>query len=150
MADSRATVPAKSPWSDPLLWLGPVVAFAGAVSYFLLFARFPALRDFPWVNLPLVLAGVALSVAAVARAGRRRGGRLRRVPAVLGLAFAVLLATAFCAYVFHLSYQVPQSAVARGLERAPEFSLRASDGSTVALSDFAGRPVVLVFYRGFW
>jgi len=36
-------------------------------------------------------------------------------------------------------------------ERAPEFSLPAAAGSTVALKDFAGKSkVVLVFYRGYW
>lgn len=35
--------------------------------------------------------------------------------------------------------------------RAPDFRLRALDGTTVALSDYAGdKNVVLVFYRGHW
>jgi cytochrome oxidase Cu insertion factor (SCO1/SenC/PrrC family) len=35
--------------------------------------------------------------------------------------------------------------------RAPDFGLRAIDGTTVALSDFQGeKDVVLVFYRGHW
>ena len=33
-------------------------------------------------------------------------------------------------------------------ERAPEFTLPATGGTTVSLSDYAGRPVVLVFYPG--
>jgi peroxiredoxin Q/BCP len=33
-------------------------------------------------------------------------------------------------------------------DRAPEFSLSAAGGGTVSLSDFAGHPVVLVFYPG--
>ena len=35
-------------------------------------------------------------------------------------------------------------------ERVPQFSLPASDGRTVALKDYAGRKLVLVFYRGYW
>jgi peroxiredoxin len=35
-------------------------------------------------------------------------------------------------------------------ERAPQFNLPASDGRTVALKDYAGKKVVLVFYRGYW
>ncbi len=35
-------------------------------------------------------------------------------------------------------------------DRAPQFSLQASDGRTVELKDFAGKKVVLVFYRGYW
>ena len=35
-------------------------------------------------------------------------------------------------------------------ERAPQFSLAAADGRTVALKDYAGKKLVLVFYRGYW
>jgi len=35
-------------------------------------------------------------------------------------------------------------------ERVPQFSLPASDGGTVALKDYAGKKLVLVFYRGYW
>jgi peroxiredoxin len=32
---------------------------------------------------------------------------------------------------------------------APDFALKAGDGREVRLSDYRGRPVVLVFLRGF-
>lgn len=32
----------------------------------------------------------------------------------------------------------------------PQFSLPASDGRTVSLKDYAGKKLVLVFYRGYW
>ena len=35
-------------------------------------------------------------------------------------------------------------------DRAPQFSLPASDGRTLALKDYAGKKLVLVFYRGYW
>jgi hypothetical protein len=35
-------------------------------------------------------------------------------------------------------------------EIAPQFSLPVSDGRTVALKDYAGKKLVLVFYRGYW
>ena len=35
-------------------------------------------------------------------------------------------------------------------ERAPQFSLPAPDIRTVALKDYAGKKLVLVFYRGYW
>jgi peroxiredoxin len=36
-------------------------------------------------------------------------------------------------------------------ERAPQFSLPTAAGSTVSLSDYAGKSkLVLVFYRGYW
>ncbi len=33
---------------------------------------------------------------------------------------------------------------------APDFTLEAADGRPVTLSDFRGKRVVLVFYRGHW
>ena len=33
---------------------------------------------------------------------------------------------------------------------APEFTLTATDGATVRLSDYRGRWVVLLFFRGTW
>jgi peroxiredoxin len=35
-------------------------------------------------------------------------------------------------------------------DRAPQFSLPASDGRIVALKDYSGKKLVLVFYRGYW
>ena len=133
-----------------LIWIGPLVTFAGAVSYFLVFARFPALRDFPWVNLPLVVLGAALSAVGVKRAFPSKAA-LGKVLAVAGLVFSLLLVAAFATYVFSLSYSLPPpSEITQDLVRAPDFALTSSTGETVRLSDFRGRRVALVFYRGFW
>ena len=35
-------------------------------------------------------------------------------------------------------------------DKAPDFVLNASDGKKVKLSDFAGRIVLLDFYRAYW
>ena len=35
-------------------------------------------------------------------------------------------------------------------ERAPGFALPGADGKMVKLSDFAGRIVLIDFYRGYW
>ena len=35
-------------------------------------------------------------------------------------------------------------------DRVPQFSLPSADGRTVALMDYAGKKLVLVFYRGYW
>lgn len=42
-----------------------------------------------------------------------------------------------------------ESATAPAGQPAPDFVLTAIDGSEVRLSDLRGRPVVLVFLRGF-
>lgn len=44
---------------------------------------------------------------------------------------------------------VDSDTVAVGSE-APDFTLEAIDGSQVSLSSYRGKPVVLVFLRGFW
>lgn len=74
--------------SNHALWIGPLITLAGAVSYFTVFSRFAPLRDFPWLNLPVVLAGLALSALAFWRAIARRsvyrgtilGSRCCRIP----------------------------------------------------------------------
>jgi cytochrome oxidase Cu insertion factor (SCO1/SenC/PrrC family) len=35
-------------------------------------------------------------------------------------------------------------------QKAPDFTLKSSAGRAVSLSDFRGKTVVLVFYRGYW
>ena len=47
------------------LWLGPLLTFTGMITYFQVFARFPVLRDFPWVNLPVVMLGLGLTVGGM-------------------------------------------------------------------------------------
>jgi hypothetical protein len=115
----------------------------GLVSYFAFFARFPATRDVPWINLPLVLAGVGLSAHAL--------WRRRSFLSVAGLVLSAACAGLLAGYVFVLSEQLPdiREVVAVG-SSAPEFALPDEQGQTVRLSDVAGRPLVLVFYRGFW
>lgn len=133
------------------IWLGPLVTFVGAVSYFTYFARFPALRDVPWLNLPIVAFGVWLSALGIWRAltapGRYRG----KLTGTLGLLLTAGLALLFGFYVFSLSYRIPQpTATTLSLSSAPGFTLPDQHGNEVRLSDLRGRKVVLVFYRGFW
>ncbi len=134
-----------------LLWIGPLVTLAGAFSYFAFFARFPDLRDFPWVNLPLVLLGLGLTIVAVLRPWRspeRFRGKILGIPAIL---VSGLLATGFGYYVFGLSYHLPApTALTASLETAPDPAMKASDGSPFRLSELRGKRVVLVFYRGYW
>lgn len=126
-----------------LIWIGPLIAILGLVSYFTFFARYPVFRDTAWLNLLLVAAGLTVSIAAI----RRRLSFLSVAGALLSAACVALLA----GYVFVLSDQLPgtEGVVAVGAP-APGFELPDQTGATVRLDDYAGRPVVLVFYRGFW
>jgi hypothetical protein len=131
-----------------LLWIGPVLVFAGFVSYFQVFARFAVLRDFPWVNLPLLWIGVALSAFGVLRAFRTGRGKILGAIALL---FAVLVAGLFHAYVFWFSYRMPGATpTTTAMILAPDFTLSDQHGRPVTLSDLRGGNVVLVFYRGHW
>jgi hypothetical protein len=131
------------PQRNHLVWIGALVSTFGLVSYFTLFASYPALRDTAWLNLVLVGIGLTLSILAI---GRRRSW-LSLGGALLSAACVVLLV----GYVFGLSRQLPPTGgvIAVGAV-APDFSLPDQTGATVSLADFAERPVVLVFYRGFW
>jgi len=137
----------KSPRSNNgknhLVWIGFLVAAAGLVSYFAVFAKFAALRDVPVLNIALVLAGVGLSVWAL--------WRRRSLWSVVGVVGSLLCAGLLLGYVFVLSEMLPDTTgvVAVG-DSAPGFSLQDQLGETVQLGEFAGRPLVLIFYRGFW
>ena len=134
-----------------LIWIGPIVALAGAVSYFMVFARFPALRDFPWINLPLVALGAGLSAVAVWRAFWRPETFRGKLTAPVTFALSSLLAGLFAFYIFSISYSLPPPAeVSLNLDQAPDFVLESNSGGTVRLGDFRGRKVALIFYRGFW
>ena len=131
-------------------WLAPLITFVGFVSYYLVFVNIPALRDFPWVNLPLVALGAVLAIVGLVT-GWQSGGRLKRGLLILGTLFSVAVAGFLFAYVFVISYQMPaESETTVALEMAPEFTLNDANAKPVSLSDFRGKKVVLSFYRGFW
>lgn len=133
------------------IWLGPAVTFCGAVSYFTVFVTYPALRDFPWVNLPVVLLGVALSALGLWRAFRRSpvfGGK--RLGAA-GFALSLILGGLFVFYIFSFTYRLPApGAMSRTLTDVQDFTLNDHSGQPVRLGELRGRKVVLIFYRGHW
>ena len=132
-------------------WIGPILALAGAVSYFTYFARFPGLRDFPWVNLPLALAGLGVSGVAVWRSIARRDEWRGLILAPLGLLLALACSGFLMAYVFFLSNALPApTPTSTGLAALPDLALADQEGRTVRLTDFRGRKLVLTFYRGYW
>ncbi len=133
-----------------LIWIGPLVSIFGAVSYFMFFARFASLRDFPWLNLPLVILGACLGGTAVWRAYRNSSVYRGKLLAPLSFALSLFLAGLFATYIFSISYGLPASDKARNLSEAPDFTLSSMTGESVRLSDFRGRKVAVIFYRGFW
>jgi hypothetical protein len=152
------------------VWTGASLVFLGVVSYPLFFVRFPALRDFPWANLPMIALGLVLIALGLVRAFRHsdlfRGRIFGNVLAVLALAFS-----GFFLYVIFIGarHVLPASHDApRVGQMAPDFTLPDSQNHPVSLTGALNSPftpesasgaekgaaqavgVVLIFYRGYW
>lgn len=128
-------------------WLGPLIAVPGFFSYWLYFSRWPVFRDFPWLNLLILLAAIGLSVIAIRRATPGWGRR----GSAAGLVFSSLLLGALSFYCFVLSYGLPDTArVADDGTRLPAITLASYDGTQIDVAEAAQDKLILVFYRGFW
>jgi hypothetical protein len=141
------------------IWAGLLLSVAAFLSYFFVFIRFPATRDFPWANLLLFGAAAVLLLVGVRRAfapERRLGAK------VAGVVAATLSVAIFGAFVFTTFIMARWMPAAQGApqvgQRAPDFSLSDTDGKPVSLSELLSTPVngkapkgvLLVFYRGYW
>ena len=133
------------------VWLGPLIVFLGAVSYFIYFAQIPVLRDFPWINSPVVLLGCWINLIAIKRAFGRSDLYRGKLMAALSMVFSILLTALFASYIGYISYQLPApTETTQGLSIAPEFVLSDQNGQEVDLSDFRGKKLIVTFYRGHW
>lgn len=130
--------------SGRLAALGVVIAI-GAVAAYALLLRVAIVRNHPEGYVVAFALATALAALAVVRA------RGRRWPAWLALGFSSLLLVAGAWFNF-VAARVPVAPTAlRVGERAPEFTLPDAAGQPVTLADYRGKkPVVLVFYRGYW
>jgi hypothetical protein len=134
--------------SVALAALGLILGLAGVVGYFVVVLRLgawlPRVRNDALPNWIFVVAGLGLSTLATIRATRGR----RLAPGIL-LGVNLVLAAAFVAIL----YVVPVVPEAHGPAigaAAPDFALLDQTGKPVRLADFRGKPLLLVFYRGFW
>jgi hypothetical protein len=158
----------KASWNSSV-WVGLVLVLAGIASYPFYFIRFAALRDFPWVNLPLIALGLVLLGVGIARAFRRPDAYRGKVfGSVLGI-LTLALSGFFCFELFVTARQLPASHGAPQVgQTAPDFTLPDSKNNPVNLSGmvhsaFAPRgamgaaigadptaATLLIFYRGYW
>ncbi len=117
----------------------------GAVAAYPLLFRIAMVRNHPEGYVVACALATALAALAVVRA------RARRWPAwvALGLSSLLLVAGAWFNFV---AARVPDTPTAlRVGERAPDFTLPDAAGRPVSVADYRGKkPVVLVFYRGYW
>jgi hypothetical protein len=139
------------PWQNPrvtssvrLAALGVLVAVGAAAAYVLLL-RVAVVRNHPEGYVVAFALATALAALAVVRA------QARRWPAWLALAFSSLLLIGGAWFNF-VAARVPVTPTAlRVGERPPDFALPDAAGQAVSLADYRGKkPVVLVFYRGYW
>jgi drug/metabolite transporter (DMT)-like permease len=141
----------KRSWNG-LIWAGFAVILLAAFS-FLWLIRFPATRDFPWVNLVLFAAGALLLAAGLRRAFRQPERYRGKVSGtILGL-LSVAIFGLFYYGTFVLAADIPSASGApRTGTQAPDFTLPDAAGRPVALSDLLkkDRAVLLIFYRGYW
>jgi hypothetical protein len=152
------------------VWTGALLVLLGVVSYPLFFVRFPALRDFPWANLPIIALGLVLLTLGLTRAFQHpdlfRGKIFGSVLAVLALTFSGLFLYGIfigARHVLPASHGAPQVG-----QTAPDFTLSDSQNHQVTLTGALNSPftpesttgaeknavqaagVVLIFYRGYW
>jgi cytochrome oxidase Cu insertion factor (SCO1/SenC/PrrC family) len=120
-----------------------VLAAAASIAGYLLLLDYPGIRNRPWLYVAGLAVATAVAVLAVAR--RRSAGTFT----ALGVCVLLLAAGAFFNFV---AARVPAPAsVLRVGEPAPDFTASDARGRPVTLADYRGRkPVVLVFYRGYW
>src|SRR5438105_9981977 len=144
----------KRKWNWPL-WVGFVVVAGGLFSY-AFFAQFPITRDFPWANLLLFGIGAALLLLGLFRAFGRPQVYRGKIFGSIFTAIALFLISLFSYEIFYVLRQVPASSGApRVGQLAPDFFLLDQNGKPVGLCDLLSgpsgpKPVVVIFYRGFW
>ena len=128
-------------------WLALVsIAIAlGAPLAYGLMLRVPLVRNHPEGYVVAFAVAVVLAVLAVLRA------RTRRWPAWTALALSCLLLIGG-GWFNLVGARVPVTPTAlRVGARPPDFTLADASGRAVSLAEYRGqKPVVLVFYRGYW
>ena len=117
----------------------------GAVAAYVLLLRVAVVRNHPEGYVIAFALATALAAVAVVRA------RTRRWPAWLALGLSSLLLVAGAWFNF-VGARVPDTPTALRIgEPPPDFTLPDAAGRPVSLADFRGKkPVILVFYRGYW
>lgn len=128
-------------------WLAilSVLIALGAIAGYVSLVGVEIVRNHPEGYVLAFALATAVAVLAVTRAAGRRW------PAwvALGLTSLLLIAGAWFNFV---GARVPDVPVAiRVGETAPDFTLPDASGKPVTLAEYRGKkPVVLVFYRGYW
>jgi hypothetical protein len=127
--------------------LALVLSLGTVAAFMVLLSRPIPIPIPPAAYLTALAVAMVLAIVAVMRSR----GRSRRWLAFTALGVSVVL-LGFGSYFNFVVARVPaaRSAFVVG-QPAPDFTLPDSAGRPVRLADFRGqKPVVLVFYRGYW
>ena len=120
-----------------------VLLSVAAIAGYTTLLRVPSIRNHP--ELYLVAFAVAAVIAGAAT------WRAARWPNFVALALSAVLLILGGYFNFVLAKIPPASSVLRVGEPAPDFTLPDASGRPVTLADYRGqKPVVLIFYRGYW
>ena len=122
-----------------------VLVALGAVATYVLLLGVAVVRNHPEGYVIAFALATGLAVLAVVRA------RTRRWPAWAALGVTSLLLVAGAWFNFVVA-RVPDAPTALRVGEQPrDFTLPDAAGRPVTLADYRGqKPVVLVFYRGYW
>lgn len=131
------------------LWLGPLFAIVGCITYFTVFSQFPVTRDTPWINLPLVGLGLFLSLVAL-MAGWKKGNTIKRVFLAFGAAVSLFFAGFLILYVYVITSQMPMPKSLSFVSNPNDISLPASGGRTLSMGDYPDKRLLVSFFRGYW
>lgn len=141
------------------IWAGFVLSLVAGLSYTFVFIRWPATRDFPWVNLILYAIALVLLFLGLRRAFKPDKKILAKLFSSLAAALGILLLAGFLFSVFVYGRWLPASTGAPQVgQKAPEFTLAEASGKPVTLAQLLTEPVnnkppkgvLLIFYRGYW
>jgi hypothetical protein len=122
-----------------------VLVALGAVATYVLLLGVAVVRNHPEGYVIAFALATGLAVLSVVRA------RTRRWPAWLALGFTSLVLVGGAWFNF-VGARVPDTPTTFKVgDQAPDFTLPDAAGRPVTLADYRGqKPVVLVFYRGYW
>jgi cytochrome oxidase Cu insertion factor (SCO1/SenC/PrrC family) len=128
--------------SGRLAALSVAIALGAIATYVLLF-RVAVVRNHPEGYVIAFAVATALAALALSRS--------RRWPAWLALGLSTVLLAGGVWFNFFVARIPAAPPILRVGEQPPEFSLPDASGRPVSLADYRGKkPVVLVFYRGYW
>jgi AhpC/TSA family len=120
-----------------------VVIALGAIGAYVLLFRVAAVRNHPEGYVIAFVVATTLAALALVRS--------RRWPAWLALGLTTLLLAGGVWFNFVIARIPATPTLLRVGERPPEFTLPDAAGRPVTLADYRGKkPVVLIFYRGYW